>query len=204
MKTQATKSLVNIEIPAPEFGLIQVTAKGITPLLSHNFSKESLQKIKDTEGKKAKHAKGARDTDKEYIDSLYPLPGGKYGIPSTAFKKAAVSACCMVDGMTMTLTSKAFFIMEEYLEIKSKKGPKKREDRVSVGGFGKGSATMRYRGEFPDWEATMTIRYNAAIITKEQIINLLQLAGSHIGVGDWRLESGKGTGGFGAFTVTIK
>ena len=62
-----------------------------------------------------------------------------------------------------------------------------------------GSADLRFRGEMFPWSADLSIRYNAGIITPEQVINLVNLAGFHVGVGEWRPGSPKKTGSFGMF-----
>ena len=51
-----------------------------------------------------------------------------------------------------------------------------------------GSADIRYRAEFPEWACTLRILYNAAYVSPEQLVNLLQLAGFHVGIGEHRVE----------------
>ena len=61
-----------------------------------------------------------------------------------------------------------------------------------------GTADIRYRAEFKKWKATLTIRYNAHVISTEQIINLYHVAGFSIGIGDWRPQK---EGSHGMFHV---
>ena len=70
-----------------------------------------------------------------------------------------------------------------------------REDMVRVG---MGTADIRYRPEFPKWRAEMTLRYNADAISLDQIVNIFNLAGFGVGVGEWRPER---DGQFGMFHV---
>ena len=55
---------------------------------------------------------------------------------------------------------------------------------------GMGTADIRFRGEFNEWEALIPIRYNAGVLTAEQIVNLFQLGGFAVGIGEWRPEKG--------------
>jgi hypothetical protein len=60
-----------------------------------------------------------------------------------------------------------------------------REDMVRVG---MGTADLRYRGEFPRWWATILVRYNMAVLSEAQILNLLNTGGFAVGIGEWRPE----------------
>ena len=62
----------------------------------------------------------------------------------------------------------------------------------------KGSPRKIMRNAFYDWEVELTIQYNKANLSAEQIINVLNWAGFHIGVGGFRKEK---TGNFGAYHV---
>lgn len=73
--------------------------------------------------------------------------------------------------------------------------PSMREDMVRVG---MGTADIRYRGEFRSWSAEMVIRYNANVLSVEQVFNLFNTGGFAIGVGEWRPQR---DGSFGMFHV---
>lgn len=61
-----------------------------------------------------------------------------------------------------------------------------------------GTADIRYRGEFQEWSALLPIQYNAGVITKEQLANMLNMGGFAVGVGEWRPEKG---GSYGMYHV---
>lgn len=61
--------------------------------------------------------------------------------------------------------------------------PQIREDAVRVG---MGAADLRYRPEYINWRCTVPLQVNPRVISVEQAINLLNLAGFSIGVGEWR------------------
>lgn len=63
-----------------------------------------------------------------------------------------------------------------------------RTDQVRVG---MGSADIRYRPEYPQWTAELSIEFNAGIISLEQVYQLVKAAGYGCGVGEMRPEKGK-------------
>ena len=74
--------------------------------------------------------------------------------------------------------------------------PKIREDMVKVG---MGTADIRYRGEFANWYADMTISYNTnGNYSLENIVNIINAGGYICGVGEWRPEK---DGQYGMFHV---
>lgn len=92
----------------------------------------------------------------------------------------------------------AFFIdgdENQMIEIHSEV-PIMREDMVKVG---MGVADIRFRGEFRNWYADLTISYNAnGQYTLEQIVNIINAGGYVCGVGEWRPER---DGQYGMFHV---
>jgi len=56
------------------------------------------------------------------------------------------------------------------------------------------------RNAFNDWKVQLEIEYNTEQLSAEQIINILNWAGFHIGVGGFRKEK---TGNYGAFYVDV-
>lgn len=72
-----------------------------------------------------------------------------------------------------------------------------RTDMVRVG---MGSADVRYRPEYPEWSATLTIEFNAGMISLNQVYQLVKAAGYSCGIGEMRPEKGKF--GYGRFKLT--
>ena len=171
-----------------------LTVIGDTPLIMHAWSEKAKREMLDKQMKKAKTAKEAKDPNSDYEQAFYRLPDGRPGFPSIAFKAAAVSAGGRFsDGLKMTELRGSFFIEGELIPIIGE--PRMREDMVRVG---MGTADIRYRPEFPKWRAEMTLRYNADAISLDQIVNIFNLAGFGVGVGEWRPER---DGQFGMFHV---
>ena len=192
MATKKTADTV-IALPRLDIKIIQIQIKGDSPLICHAWSEKAKKQMLDAQMKKAKQAKEAKDPEQDYRDSLYPHPDGGYGFPAVAFKNAAVDACSHIAGVTKVEARGAFHIIGDMVKIEGK--PRPREDMVRVG---MGSADIRYRGEFREWEAQLTLRYNANVLSAEQIVNLFNTAGFAIGVGEWRPQK---DGSYGMFHV---
>lgn len=64
-----------------------------------------------------------------------------------------------------------------------------------------GTADIRYRPEFKHWRVKLPIKYNADKISLEQLVNLFNLAGFGVGVGEWRPEK---DGQYGMFHVVTE
>lgn len=181
-------------LPKMNVQTIEIPIEGISPLISHRRSEKQSAAILDKQMKKAKQAKEARDPDAEFQDSLYKLPDGGFGIPAIAFKKAAIGACRQVDGISMTLARGAFHVVGEMVKIEGSE-PTMRQDWVTIG---MGTSDLRFRGEFKDWSCKVIVRFNANVISAEQLVNLFDTAGFACGVGDWRPEC---DGPYGQFRV---
>jgi hypothetical protein len=172
---------------------VTIRLVGDSPLICHKWSEKAKKEMLDKQMKKAKTAKVAKDPQRDYEESLYVHPDGGYGFPCVAFKSAAVGACRFTEGVKMTVARGAFHVVGELAQIEGK--PTMREDMVRVG---MGTADIRYRGEFKSWAANLTITFNAAAMSVDQIVNLYNLAGFGIGVGEWRPEK---DGSYGRFHV---
>lgn len=193
----AKKTEEVVELKSIRIERINLEIEGDSALIVHAWSAKAKKEMLDKQMKKAKTAKDAKDPQRDYEESFYRLPDGKPGFPTIAFKQAAVSAGGRFsDGLKMTELRGAFFIDGELAEIKGK--PNMREDMVRVG---MGTADIRYRPEFKTWRVTLPIKYNADKISLEQLVNLFNLAGFGVGVGEWRPEK---DGQYGMFHVVTK
>jgi len=181
-----------IMLAAPDLRVIQLGIAGTSPLICHQWSEKAKKQMLDKQTKQPKNGRETKDPDQDYEDSLYPHPEGGYGFPAVAFKAAAVRAGTYAD-MKMTFLRGAFHVIGELAHIEGT--PEPREDMVRVNN---GAPDIRYRGMFKTWHTTLTIRYNARAISAEQILNLFQVAGFSVGVGEWRPER---NGSFGTFEV---
>ena len=175
-----------IQLPRFDLRFMEVCLIGDASLICHAWSHKAKQEMLHKQMKKAKAAKEAKDPERDFRDSLYPLPEGGYGFPSVAFKAAAVDACSHVDGITKVEARGAFHINGELVKIIGSE-PTMREDMVRIG---MGTADIRYRGEFISWSVRLPIRFNAGVLSAEQIIHLFNVAGFGVGVGEKRPQKG--------------
>ena len=182
-----------VELPRPKIVQMRVKVVGVSPLIMHKWSDKAKKMILDKQMKTAQKGRDAKDPEQDYQDSMHKDDDGDYAFPSIAFKAAAVTACSQLAGVTKVFARGAFHIDGEYVKIEGK--PNMREDMVRIG---MGVADIRYRAEFKEWSAEIPVRYNAGVISKEQIVNLFQLAGFAVGIGEWRPEK---DGSYGMFRL---
>jgi len=181
--------------------VLVVPIKGTSSLICHKWSELNKQKILDKQSKGGATVKGreTRKPEEEFKASLYEMADGRYGFPSGGFRKAIIQAAGYTNkAFTKTLMRGVVFIKGDFVPIKSKTGPKMRTDIIRVSN---GAPDFRYRAEFGDWEADLEIIYNSNVISKEQLVNMIQLAGFSVGVGDWRPEC---NGNHGMFEVKTR
>lgn len=202
----APKMTTAIELPRLAIETIEIPIIGDSPLIVHKFSEKAKKQMLDKQMKKASAGKEAKDPWRDFVESMYWLDGmpdkpteddvtkGRFGFPAVGFKAAAVTACTSIGSITKVAARQAFHVEGEFIEIKGQP-PSMREDIARVG---MGTADLRYRGEFNPWGATLTVKYNANLMSAEQVVNLFETAGFAVGVGEWRPER---DGPYGRFHV---
>lgn len=171
---------------------LRLRLSGTSPLIVHKWSEKAKKQMLDKQMKRATQGKAAKDPEQDYRESLYIRDDGSYGFPAVAFKAAAVRAGTYCD-MKMIFLRGAFHVEGDLVLIEGV--PEPREDMVRVG---MGTADIRYRPQFPKWATELEITYNSRALAAEQIIQLFEIAGFAVGVGEWRPEK---DGQFGRFRV---
>lgn len=187
----ALKKPTVIQLEKPNFETIGITIKGTSPLIVSQFSAKSKKQILDKQMKKAAKKKEARDPKKEFEAAKYITSDGKDGFPALCVKLAMVDSARFVEGLPATVLRGTIFVVADDMEtgliyIKSKKA-KMVEDVVRLAGMGK-PADLRFRPYYYDWSMKLTIKYDADILSQEQVVNLLSRAGVSNGLGEWRPE----------------
>jgi len=201
VKAKASKEPEKIVIQKPDLRTFSVNLVGSTPLIQHKFSEKAKKAIEDKQQQKQKQGKGKRDPHAEYLAACYAMPGHKpgdkkcvYAVPSRQIKAAMVEACRFVDGLHMTIARGAVQVLSEdsgMIPLKFRKMAM-REDAIKLPNK---NLDLRYRPEFSGWSIKVSLKYNAAAISAEQLVNLLTLAGFHCGLGELRPNSKSGPGG---------
>ena len=193
------KSAVQTVIPPIDIQHATIVLASDSTLVVHAWSAKAKQQILDKQMHKPAAAKGAKDPEALYQECFYRTPEGDYGFPAIAFKSAAVDACSHVSELTKVEARGAFHIDGEIIALHDYTGPKQREDMVRIA---MGTADVRIRPEFPTWQATLQIRYNAGVLSLAQIANLFNVAGFSIGIGEHRPQKDGQWGMFHVLSAT--
>lgn len=214
----ATKTQEILEIRPIEIQKATIRIVGDTPLIMHAWSEKAKREMLEKQMKVTKtKAKDAKNPVEDFIRSMYWLTdmptdmtqegferaianGARFGFPVTAFKQAAISAAYRMGWSKDKMSMRGSFFIDgdinQMLEIKSDP-PIMREDMVKIGNGS--TADIRYRGEFQNWYADMTISFNKnGQHSFEQIVNIINAGGYVCGVGEWRPER---DGQYGMFHV---
>jgi len=171
---------------------IDLKVQGLSGLIIHKFSAKASRQMLDKQQGVASKGKARRDPEADYEAAFHRLPNGKPGFPALGFKAATVTAVTSLGkDYTKVMARQAFhFILppgSDLVEIHHPDDmpPVMREDMVRVG---MGTSDLRFRPEFTVWGAVLRIVYNQRAMSTHQLINLINLGGFSVGVGDWRPE----------------
>lgn len=175
---------VPVKLLPIRIGIMTVRLVGDAPLIVHNFDRKAQQEILDKQMGKAKQKKEAKKPAELFEASKYKTADGKDGFPAANFKKAAVAAASFMDDMKKTLLRGAFYVEGDIVPLEAKKCVM-RQDMVRIGGMNK-TADVRFRAEYPEWAVSLRVRYNQQLLTPEVLINLFNIAGFSVGVGERR------------------
>ena len=217
MNTKKTETTVTIK--PLDIQIVPIKIVGDSPLIVHAWSEKAKKMMLDAQTKATKtKAREARNPLDEFIHSMYWLTdvptestedafvkaledGAKFGFPVGAIKQAANSAAYRLGWVKNQMELRgSYFLKTEYGDMAriEKSVPEMREDMVRIG---MGSADLRYRAEFKNWEMNMLLQYNASgNLTIEQIINCINAGGYMVGIGEWRPER---DGDFGRFHIEL-
>ena len=179
-----------------ELATMEVPVVGVTPFLAHRFSEEAQRAIADNQSGSHRAKKAPRQPEREFALCQYRLPDGRHGIPAAALKRSLVRACSYVDGLAMTVAEGAMQVMggailpfDRHTELVMQ------ADRVVIG---RKITSVAYRARYDEWEITVPVRFQANVVSPERLVNLFEIAGFAVGVGDWRPQC---HGSFGMFEV---
>lgn len=214
MATKKTETVVAAIRPL-EIKKVKITIVGDSPLIVHAWDEKAKREMLEKQMKTTKtNAKPPRNPYADFINSMYwltekpePTPeafkkaienGAKFGFPVTAVKQSANSSAYRLGWVKNQMELRgSYFLETEFGDMFEIKGsiPEMREDMVRI----QGSSDIRYRAEFKEWYAEMTLNYNASgNITLDQILNCINAGGYCCGLGEWRPER---DGDFGRFHV---
>ena len=189
-----------IKLKKLELGTIKVKVVGDSPYLPEPMDMAVLEKYNSIKSKQS-YKKDDIPEEEKVKAKFYYTEDGKHGIPARAFYNSMIRASSYLFDIKqggMRNIKEGVTLMGDILPLKSKK-LLVRTDWGRNSGI-KGSPRKIMRNEFHGWEVELTIQYNKANLSAEQLINVLNWAGFHIGVGGFRKEN---TGNFGAYHVKL-
>jgi hypothetical protein len=192
-----------IQIDKIDAVTLQVPIIGTAPLIVHNWSEKAKRQMLDAQQGRKK-VKEIRDPQADYEASLYRIAtdeGDRYGFPVLAFKAATIGGARFYDkSVTMTMLRQCLFFKgittkadpAQLVPIEGE--PRMREDVVRVGQ----GTDLRYRGEFVDWSAVLTITYVKSALSENSVLSLVDAGGMGVGVGEWRPQR---SGEYGTYQI---
>lgn len=189
-----------INIKKLELGFIKVKIIGSSPYLPEPMDMAVLERYNSIKSKKS-YTKDDIPEEEKVKAKFYYDEEGNPGIPSRAFYNSMIRASSYLFEIKqggMRNIKEGVTVLGDVLPLKFKK-QKIITHWGRTSGM-KGSPRKIMRNAFYEWEVTLEIQYNKVNLSAEQIINVLNWAGFHIGVGGFRKEK---TGNFGAFTVKL-
>lgn len=173
MATKSTNASVKIAPINAAFSYLEIV--GDTPLLVNRYSDENKSnRIKDRE--------------QEFENKLHIIEsngnGTVYGFPGSGIKKACVTTCnTHVKGLYKTVLQGGFFITAYLVPIVSPKPP---IPFTTVVITTQGKAVEVTRPMFEDWKMSIPVKFLPTVVSLADITNILNWAGTTVGIGSWR------------------
>lgn len=187
------KATKEITIPKLHVARLNVRIEGTTPLIAHRFTAEKTIHGSES-GTTLKRP--PRDPEVEMNAARYVLEDGGDGFPAIGIKRAMVSAGQRFAEAKGTELNGSFSIPSVLVRLIANE-PTMRTDRVVLSGPSR-TTSVAYRPMYDPWAIEFLLQYTMEFVSPDQLINLLNLAGFTVGLGDWRVEK---KGSFGQFTV---
>lgn len=204
-------NLASVMSRKPVFSTFRIWIVGDTPLITHAWSEKARREMLEKQVKATKPGKVARDPQADFVNSLYEMGEGAYGFPATGVKKCILSAAHKDKGIPRSTVMAALFLQADMVRTRPALAgaicdmpliriwggePEMREDMVRIGSGLNKTANLAYRGQFTVWAMQIRGRFNASVVTPDQLAFLIQESGLASGIGEWRNER---SGMFGAF-----
>ena len=181
-----------------DIGVLKVKIVGDSPYLPEPMDMAVLERYNSIKSKQS-YTKDDIPEEEKVKAKLYLTENGKPGIPARAIYNSMIRGSSYLFEIKqggMRNIKEGVTVMGDILPLKFK-SHKVITHWGRTAGM-KGSPRKIMRNAFENWEVEITIQFNKANLSAEQIIDVLNWAGFHIGVGGFRKEK---TGNFGSFHV---
>lgn len=204
------------QIQQIKIAYFNVRVEGDSPLIINHFNAKTEQQILDKHMGKAAQPKGDKDPVELFKDSLYRNGKGELCAKAEWFKHGAIFVADQGDFKKTQLRARFHTVGDLYpiiapalknpiteddkiywkkIKEETAQGASMRRDMVRVG---MNKPDVRFRAQFVKWAIDIKIAYNTSVISADQIINLINLAGFGSGCGEWRPQK---NGSFGMYHV---
>lgn len=199
-----------LTIPEPNFEIVRCRIVGSAQLVQNKFSAKARDQIRATQEAGSTGKKGMKRSPKDFEaafqDAQHRSVEGWHGIPCAAFRNSMIDACRLV-GFAMTRCKQAIFVLpdgedrDEGTGLVRIIGDAPKSQIVPVRNAS-GVIDLRNLPCWKKWAADVTIRYDADILTRSDVVNLLMRAGIQCGVQEGR-PNGKNGNGMGQGTWDV-
>lgn len=211
---KSKKKQIILDRPMVEMTKLRIV--GLTDLICKQMSAKTQEKLVVKGGRGCPRPKEARDPHDDFCESLYLMPGSKpagtkgakYGFPASGIKRSVQTAAgrFLKDGTTLNgmIVAGSLYVLpteagSDLVRINhAANDPYMRSDQGR--NPNSGGAVVIHRGAFAKWSMDLVVRYNASVLSIEQIATLFMWAGFSVGIGEWRPEK---NGTYGQFEVAV-
>jgi len=181
-----------------DIGTLKLLIVGDSPYMPEPMDMAVLEKYNKIKSKQ-NYTKDDISEEEKVKAKFYYTEDEQFGIPARAIYNSMIRASSYLFDIKqggMRNIKEGVTLVGDILPLKFKK-QKVVTHWGRTSGM-KGSPRKIMRNAFEDWSVEVTIQFNKANLSAEQIVNVLNWAGFHIGVGGFRKEK---TGNFGAFHI---
>lgn len=189
-----------INIKKLELGTVKIKIIGDSPYMPEPMDMAVLDRYNKIKSKQS-YTKDDLSEEEKVKNKFYYTEDDKLGIPARAFYQSMIRASSYL----FEIKSGGMRNIKEGVTIKGDILPIKYKSHKVLTHWGRTSGIKKspmkiMRNAFYDWECELEVEFNKANLSVEQVVNVLNWAGFHIGVGSFRKEK---TGNFGAFHVKV-
>lgn len=200
----------SVIITAPRMQTVRFTLTGTAPLMVQRFAAKAemmrTQEEGDQPGKRKK--KAPKDFEALWKSAAYRADDGRYGVNASAFRKASISACRLVN-FKMTIAKLTIFVEADGFDVEegtplvciTRGEPEANYMNVRLP---TGVMDIRARPLWrTGWQMQPRVRWDAAQFSLQDITNLFARVGMQVGIGEGRPDSRDSAGmGYGLFEIT--
>ena len=196
-----------IQLKKMEKGYSTVRIRGISPLVTHRMGPEIRAELLRKKQLDKTKKRIRCEPEAECKNAAYELSDGSYGFKAVGVKKAIIAAADIKMGLPKTYLRKWLFVEgdeigedgQALIRIDGPDGPAKYTMNESVVKVGMGATDLRFRPLFWPWSMAIRFEYVIEWLQLDSIVNLIEMAGYGVGLGEDRPE--KQGGGWGRFEI---